>query len=213
MIGAELLDLDGSYDRRAARRCLVASSTMLALGTALPEFKLPDVRTAATVGSEDFAGRPLLVVFLCVHCPYVKHIQTGLAQFGRDYADSDLAVVGIASNDAGSHPEDGPENQAKVADQVGYTFPVLYDETQEVARAFSAACTPDFFLFAPDGRLAYRGQFDDARPGNEFPVTGESLRAAVDSVLRGNDVEIDQIPSRGCSIKWRSETTGLSIGR
>jgi peroxiredoxin len=186
---------------------------MLALGTVLPEFKLPDVRTAGTVGSEDFAGRPLLVVFLCVHCPYVKHIQAGLAEFGRDYAGSDLAVVGIASNDADSYPDDGPENQAKVADEVGYTFPVLYDETQDAARAFTAACTPDFFLFAADGRLAYRGQFDDARPGNEFPVTGESLRSAVDAVLAGKSPSGDQLASRGCSIKWKSGTSGLSIGR
>jgi peroxiredoxin len=185
---------------------------MLALGTVLPEFILPDVRTAAPVGSEDLSGRPLLVVFLCVHCPYVKHIQAGLAEFSRDYADSELGIVGIASNDAGSHPEDGPENQAKVADQVGYRFPVLYDGTQEVAKAFTAACTPDFFLFAADGRLAYRGQFDDARPGNEVPVTGESLRAAVDSVLEGKSPSADQLASRGCSIKWRSETTGLAIG-
>ena len=191
----------------------MASSTMLALGTVLPEFKLPDVRTAATVGSGDFAGRPLLVVFLCVHCPYVKHIQAGLAEFSRDYAGSDLAVVGIASNDAGSHPDDGPENQARVADEVGYAFPVLYDETQDVARAFTAACTPDFFLFAADGRLAYRGQFDDARPGSEVAVTGESLRAAVDSVLEGKAPSGDQLASRGCSIKWKSETSGLSISR
>jgi peroxiredoxin len=191
----------------------MALSTMLALGTVLPEFKLPDVRTAATVGSEDLSGHPLLVVFLCVHCPYVKHIQAGLAEFSREYADSELGIVGIASNDAGSHPEDGPENQAKVADQVGYRFPVLYDVTQEVARAFTAACTPDFFLFTADGRLAYRGQFDDARPGNTLPVTGESLRTAVDSVLEGNAPSSDQHPSMGCSIKWLSETSGLTIGR
>lgn len=192
---------------------MAASSTMLALGTALPAFKLPDVRTAATVGSDDFAGRPVLVVFLCVHCPYVKRIQDGLARFGRDYAQTDLAIVAIASNDIGSHPEDSPENQARVADEVGYPFPVLYDETQEVAMAFTAACTPDFFLFGPDHRLVYRGQFDAARPSNDIPVTGASLRAAVDSVLEGAPVSIDQIPSMGCSIKWRSETSGLSIGR
>ena len=186
---------------------------MLALGTALPEFKLPDVRTGGTVGSEEFAGSPLLVVFICVHCPYVKRIQQGLAAFGNDYADSELGFVAIASNDSSSHVEDGPENQAKVADEIGYRFPVLYDETQEVARAFTAACTPDFFLFDRDHRLAYRGQFDQARPSNEVPVTGESLRAAVDSVLAGSDVAIEQIPSMGCSIKWRSETSGLSIGR
>jgi peroxiredoxin len=191
----------------------VALSTMLALGTVLPDFKLPDVRTAATVGSADFPGRPLLVVFLCVHCPYVKHIQAGLAEFSREWANSELGIVGIASNDAGSHPEDGPENQAKVADQVGYRFPVLCDESQEVAKAFTAACTPDFFLFTADGRLAYRGQFDNARPGNTVPVTGESLRAAADAVLAGVEVTIDQVPSMGCSIKWRPETSGLTIGR
>ena len=154
-----------------------------------------------------------MVVFLCVHCPYVKHIQSGLAEFGREYATTDLAVVGIASNDAARHPEDGPESQAKVADQVGYTFPVVHDATQEVAQAFTAACTPDFFLFTADGRLAYRGQFDDARPGNAVPITGASLRAAVESVLAGSDVTIEQLPSAGCSIKWRSETSGLSISR
>jgi peroxiredoxin len=193
----------------------VASSTMLPLGTALPAFRLPDVRSAATVGSEDFAGRPLLVVFICVHCPYVKRIQDGLAEFGRDYATSDLGIVAIASNDATSHPEDSPESQARVAEEVGYTFPVLHDQTQEVARAFTAACTPDFFLFgvAEGHRLMYRGQFDNARPSNDVPVTGESLRAAVDSVLEGKPTATDQLPSMGCSIKWRSETVGLSIGR
>jgi hypothetical protein len=191
---------------------------MLSLGTALPEFKLPDLRTAATVGSADYAGRPLLVVFICVHCPYVRRIQDGLAQFGRDYANTDLGpnslgIVAIASNDATSHPEDGPENQAKVADEVGYTFPILHDETQEVARAFTAACTPDFFLFgwAEGHQLVYRGQFDDARPGNEVPVTGASLRTAADAVLAGTTVTIDQVPSMGCSIKWRSEASGLTI--
>jgi len=186
---------------------------MLALGTALPAFKLPDVRTAATVGSDDFAGRPLLVVFLCVHCPYVKRIQDGLARFGRDYAQTDLEIVAIASNDIGSHPEDGPENQARVADEIGYPFPVLYDESQEIAMAFTAACTPDFFLFGADHRLVYRGQFDTARPSNDVPVTGASLRAAADTVLAAMEVTIDQIPSMGCSIKWRSKMSGPSISR
>ena len=153
------------------------------------------------------------MVFLCVHCPYVKRIQDGLAQFGRDYAQTDLEIVAIASNDIGSHPEDGPENQARVADEIGYSFPVLYDESQEVAMAFTAACTPDFFLFGADHSLVYRGQFDNARPNNDIPVTGESLRAAADAVLAEMEVTIDQVPSMGCSIKWRSETSGLSIGR
>ena len=191
----------------------MASSTMLALGTPLPEFKLPDVRTAGTVGSEDFARSPLLVVFICVHCPYVKRIQHGLAAFGRDYEKSGLGIVAVAANDFSSHAEDSPENQARVADEMGYRFPVLYDQTQEVASAFHAACTPDFFLFDGDHRLVYRGQFDAARPGNEIPVTGESLRSASDSVLAGTEISIEQIPSMGCSIKWKSETSGLSIGR
>ena len=184
---------------------------MLPLGTALPDFKLPDVRSGAGIGSADFAGQPLLVVFLCVHCPYVKRIQDGLATFGHDYADSELEIVAIASNDTSAYPEDSPENQARVADEVGYAFPVLYDETQDVARAFTAACTPDFFLFDRDHELVYRGQFDTARPSNDVAVTGESLRAAVDSVLEGKTVSIEQLPSVGCSLKWRSETTGLSI--
>ena len=192
---------------------MAASSTMLALGTPLPAFKLIDVRTAAIIGSDDYAGRPLLVVFLCVHCPYVKRIQDGLAQFGHDYAPTELKIVAVASNDTDAFPEDGPANQAKVADEIGYPFPVLYDETQEVAMAFTAACTPDFFLFGPDHRLVYRGQFDTARPSNDVPVTGASLRAAVDAVLAAREVTIDQIPSLGCSIKWRSETSGLSISR
>ena len=191
----------------------MATSTMLALGTALPEFKLPDVRTAETVVSQDFTGSPLLVVFICVHCPYVKRIQHGFGAFAHDYAASELRIVAIAANDYSTHAEDSPENQARVADELGYRFPVLYDETQEVARAFSAACTPDFFLFARDHRLVYRGQFDAARPSNDVPVTGEDLRAAVDSVLAGTPVSIDQIPSMGCSIKWRPETSGLSISR
>lgn len=178
---------------------------MLPLGTELPKFLLTDVRTGQSVGSDDFHDRPLLVVFLCVHCPYVKRIQDGLAKFGSDFAGTDLAIVGIASNDADGYPEDAPVNQARVADEIGYTFPVLYDETQEVARAFTAACTPDFFLFDRDHGLAYRGQFDGARPRNEVKVTGESLRAAAKAVLASDDVTVEQIPALGCSIKWKSD--------
>jgi peroxiredoxin len=179
---------------------------MLPLGTELPKFYLMDVRTGNNVGADDFAGRPVLVAFLCVHCPYVKHIQEGLAQFSRDLADTELAIVGIASNDINAYPEDAPASQARVANEVGFTFPILFDESQEVARAFTAACTPDFFLFDRDHRLAYRGQFDGARPKNDVPVTGESLRAAVDAVLANQQVTIEQVPSLGCSIKFRSES-------
>lgn len=178
---------------------------MLPLSTTLPEFELPDVRTARMVSSASFDGHPLLVVFLCVHCPYVKRIQDGLAAFGMAYENTELRIVGIAANDVSAHPEDAPENQARVAAEIGINFPILYDESQAVAAAFTAACTPDFFLFDADQELVYRGQFDNARPGNEVEVTGESLRAAVDSVLAGDEVIVEQRPSAGCSIKWKSE--------
>lgn len=178
---------------------------MLALGTELPSFELPDIRTGRPLASSTFDGQPLLVVFLCVHCPYVKRIQDGIAAFGKDYENTDLKIVGIAANDVGSHPEDAPENQARVAAEIGITFPILYDEDQTVAAAFSAACTPDFYVFNRDHQLVYRGQFDDARPSNEVDVTGITLRTAVDAMLAGNEVTIEQRPSLGCSIKWKSE--------
>lgn len=184
---------------------------MLALGTELPKFLLNDVRTNESVGSDDFADRPVLVAFICVHCPYVKRIQDGLAQFGKDFLGTELAIVGIASNDIEAYPEDAPENQARVADEVGFTFPVLFDESQEVARAFTAACTPDFFLFDHDHRLAYRGQFDGARPSNDVEVTGESLRAAAKAVLAREEVKVEQVPSLGCSIKFRSEGEPVTL--
>ncbi|MGI8516858.1 MAG: thioredoxin family protein, partial [Acidimicrobiia bacterium] len=152
-----------------------------------------------------FDGHPLLVVFLCVHCPYVKRIQDGLADFGKAYENTELRIVGIAANDVGAYPEDAPENQARVAAEIGINFPILYDESQAVAAAFTAACTPDFFLFDTDQELVYRGQFDEARPSNEIPVTGESLRAAVDDMLAGDEVRTEQKPSLGCSIKWKSD--------
>ncbi|MBA3360557.1 MAG: thioredoxin family protein [Acidimicrobiia bacterium] len=184
---------------------MAASSTMLPLYTTLPEFELPDVRTGRMVSSATFDGHPLLVVFLCVHCPYVKRIQDGLADFGKAYENTELRIVGIAANDVGAYPEDAPENQARVAAEIGINFPILYDESQAVASAFTAACTPDFFLFDADQELVYRGQFDEARPSNEIPVTGESLRAAVDDVLAGDEVKTAQKPSLGCSIKWKSD--------
>jgi peroxiredoxin len=190
---------------------MATASTMLPLGTELPSFALPDVSTGESINSDDFAGRPLLVVFLCVHCPYVKRIQDGLAAFSRDYAGTPLAMVGIASNDPETYPDDAPTNMARVAAEVGYAFPIGFDETQDVARAFTAACTPDFFLFDANHRLAYRGQFDGARPSNDLPVTGEDLRAAAEAVLGGEQPSPDQVPSLGCSIKWRSE--GITLRR
>ncbi len=189
---------------------MAATSTMLPLGTELPSFKLTDVRSGDQISSDDFGQQTLVVMFICNHCPYVKLIQQGLASFGKDYDGKPVEIVGIASNDASAHPEDGPDELAEVADQLGYVFPILYDESQEVARAFTAACTPDFFVFDRDHRLAYRGQFDCARPGNGIDVTGESLRAAVDALIGGEDVSVEQRPSMGCSIKWKAE--GLSIG-
>lgn len=177
-------------------------STMLPLGTACPEFSLSDVTSGQTVSRDDFAGKPLLVMFICNHCPFVKHVREGLALFGKDYAPKGLAIVAVSSNDATAYPADSPEKMAEEAQIAGYSFPYLYDQTQGVAKAFHAACTPDFFLFDRDGELAYRGQFDESRPTTGSPVTGKDLRAAADAVLAGNAPAEAQIPSIGCNIKW-----------
>ena len=180
-------------------------STMLALGTKAPVFELPDVVTGTTVSIRDFDGkRALLVMFICRHCPYVKHVRGELARLGRDFADSDLAIVAISSNDPSAYPEDAPEGLAEDARDAGYAFPYLFDETQEVAKAYTAACTPDLFLFDDDRALVYRGQLDDSRPGNGLPVTGEDVRAAIEAVLSGGQVSGDQRASIGCGIKWRA---------
>jgi peroxiredoxin len=183
---------------------MAATSTMLALGTEAPDFALPDVTTGEVVRRADFVGADgLLVMFICRHCPYVAHVRSGLAQLGRDHLDSDLAIVAISANDPETYPEDAPASLAEEAREAGYTFPYLFDEMQEVAKAYTAACTPDFFLFDADMRLVYRGQMDGSRPGNGVPVTGEDLRAAIDAVLAGAPVDPDQRPSVGCSMKWR----------
>jgi peroxiredoxin len=183
---------------------MAVTSTMTPLGTAAPEFALPDVTTGRTVALGDVAGTAaLLVMFLCRHCPYVKHVSHGLTSLANDYAQADLAIVAISSNDPASHPEDAPESLAEQAREAGYPFPYLFDETQEVARAFGAACTPDLFLYDAKRELAYRGQLDASRPGNGVPVTVEDLRAAIDAVLAGRPAPDDQRPSIGCSIKWR----------
>jgi peroxiredoxin len=181
------------------------ASTMVPLGTTAPDFALPDVVTGRTVSRDDFAGRDaLLVMFLCRHCPFVVHVQDELARIGRAYGPRNVGIVAISANDAGTHPEDAPSSLAEQARTVGFTFPYLYDESQDVARSYGAACTPDLFLFDRDRRLVYRGQLDDSRPSNGRRVTGRDLRAALDAVLAGQPVSADQIPSIGCNIKWRA---------
>ncbi len=176
---------------------------MLPLGTPAPDFRLPDTN-GKLVSPADFKDKPaLLVVFMCNHCPYVKHIRAGLAQLARDYLPRGVAMVGISSNDAVDFPEDGPAEMKREAKSASYSFPYLYDESQAVAKAYRAACTPDIYLFDKARKLVYRGQFDDSRPGNGVPVTGKDLRAALDAVLAGNPVSPDQKASIGCNIKWR----------
>ena len=178
-------------------------STMIPLGTPAPDFRLPDTM-GKPVALGDFTDAPaLLVVFMCNHCPFVKHIRTGLAQFARDYQPRGLAMVGINSNDVASYPEDSPAKMAEEVRRAGYVFPYLYAESQAVAKAYRAACTPDFFLYDRERRLGYRGPFDDSRPSNGRPVTGADLRAAADAVLQGKAVPVEQKPSIGCNIKWK----------
>ncbi len=180
-------------------------STMLPLGTPAPGFSLPDVVTGKVVSLDDCKqAKAMLVMFICRHCPYVKHVQHELARLGRDYASAPVAIVAISSNDAQAYPDDAPASLRQMADELKFQFPFCYDETQEVARAFGAACTPDFFLFDADRKLAYRGQLDDSRPGSGKPVTGRDLRAAIDALLSGQPVAAEQKPSLGCNIKWRS---------
>ena len=180
------------------------ASTMLPLGTKAPEFQLPDVVSGETISLDTFAGKQgLVVIFLCRHCPFVKHVQGELAKLGRDYQDADLGIVAISANDATTHPDDAPEKLKEMAKELGLTFPLCYDESQETAKAYTAACTPDFFVFDRDRKLAYRGQFDDSRPGNDQPVTGKDLRSAIDAVLAQSPVSEEQKPSIGCNIKWK----------
>ena len=179
-------------------------STMLPLGTTAPDFRLPDT-SGATVSLTDFAdARALVVLFICNHCPYVKHIRQGLAELGRDYRNRGVAIVAISSNDVESHPADSPAKMADESRVAGYTFPYLFDETQNIAKAYHAACTPDIYVFDGARKLVYRGQFDDSRPENGIPVTGRDLRAAIDAVLEGKAVSAQQKASIGCNIKWKA---------
>jgi peroxiredoxin len=181
----------------------VTPSTMLDLGTLAPQFRLPDT-DGNEVALSDLAGaRPFLVMFLCNHCPFVKHVRQELARLGKEYQERGVGVVAISSNDVETYPDDSPPRMKEEKAQVGYTFPYLFDETQEVAKAYRAACTPDFYVFDAARKLVYRGQLDDSRPSNEVPVTGKDLRAALDAVVANRPVEESQKASVGCNIKWK----------
>ena len=183
---------------------VLTPSTMLSLGTTAPDFSLANI-DGTTVSLSDFADAPaLLVIFMCNHCPYVKHVADGIAELARDYQQRGVAVVGINSNDVANYPDDSPDKMAEEAKSRGYTFAYLYDETQEVAHAYRAACTPDFYVFDKGQKLVYRGQMDSSRPDSGIPVTGNDLRAALDAVGEGKPVAEDQTPSIGCNIKWKS---------
>lgn len=182
----------------------LTASTMLPLGTKAPDFQLPDVVSGETISLATFAGKKaLLVMFTCKHCPFVKHVQDELANLGKDYINRDVGIVAISANDVNKYPDDAPEQLKAIAQELNFTFPLCYDESQETAKAYTAACTPDFFLFDADQRLVYRGQLDDSRPSNGKPVTGKDLRAALDTVVAGQVVTSEQKPSVGCNIKWK----------
>lgn len=181
----------------------LTASTMLPLGTQAPDFHLPDVVSGKSISLATFADKKaLLVMFICQHCPFVKHIKAELAQLGKDYVSNDLAIVAISANDVNKYPDDAPESLKEMAAELQLNFPLCYDESQEIAKAYTAACTPDFFIFDAERKLVYRGQLDDSRPSNDKPVTGTDLRAAIEAVLAGKPVASEQKPSIGCNIKW-----------
>lgn len=182
----------------------VVASTMLPLGTKAFPFILPDTVTGKMMSLDELKSeRATVIMFICNHCPYVQHVQTELVRLANDYQPRGVSFIAISSNDVESFPEDAPEKMKEVAERLGYPFPYLYDETQEVAKAYQAACTPDFYVFDKNLKLVYRGQLDDSRPGNPIPVTGKDLRAALDSILNGQPVDPNQKPNLGCSIKWK----------
>ncbi|NWF61159.1 MAG: thioredoxin family protein [Fischerella sp.] len=182
----------------------LTASTMLPLGTNAPDFHLLDVVSGEMISLSNFVDKKaLLVMFICRHCPFVKHVQQELAKLGKDYSQSDLGIVAISANDANNYPDDAPDALKAMAHELGFKFPLCYDESQETAKAYTAACTPDFFLFDGDRKLVYRGQLDDSRPSNNKPVTGADLRAAIEAVLASKPVNSEQKPSIGCNIKWK----------
>ena len=183
---------------------VLTASTMLSLGTKAPDFQLPDVVSGETISLSTFAGKKaILVMFICRHCPFVKHLQEELAQLGKDYLQKDLGIVAISANDVKNYPDDGPDLLKRMATELDFKFPLCYDESQEIAKIYTAACTPDFFLFDDERKLFYRGQLDDSRPSNGIPVTGKDLRGAIDTVLAGKPFTEEQKPSIGCNIKWK----------
>lgn len=180
-------------------------STMLELGTQAPDFNLTDVVTGEAISLATFAEKKaLLVMFICRHCPYVKHVQSELVKLAKDYQNSALAILAISSNDAETYPDDSPESLKEMASELGFDFPYCYDEDQSVAKAYAAACTPDFYLFDESRELVYRGQLDDSRPKSDIPITGKDLRTAIEAVLNGKDVDQNQRASLGCNIKWKT---------
>jgi peroxiredoxin len=180
------------------------ASQMLELGTPAPPFSLPDVVLGRMISLDTFKqSDALLVMFICRHCPYVKHVQQELARIGNDYQKRNVGIVAISSNDAEAYPDDSAASLAEMSKELGFTFPLCYDESQETAKAYYAACTPEFYIFDKQRRLVYRGQLDDSRKGNEIPVTGQHVRAALDAILKGRQVDPDQKPSIGCNIKWK----------
>ncbi len=182
----------------------LTESTMLTLATLAPNFQLPDVVSGEIISLSTFEGKKaLLVMFICRHCPFVKHVQLELAKIGKDYISKDVGIVAISSNNIETNPDDAPDKLKEMALELGFNFPYCFDATQEVAKSYTAACTPDFFLFDADFKLVYRGQLDDSRPSNEKPVTGSDLRAALDTVLAGKNIGEEQKPSVGCNIKWK----------
>ena len=179
-------------------------STMLPLGTRAPDFSLQDVISGKLISLATFKdNKALLVMFICRHCPYVQHVKHEIAKIGKDYKDKGVGIVAISSNDPASYPEDAPESLNQMAEELGFAFPFCFDETQETAKAYTAACTPDFFLFDKEKKLVYRGQLDDSRPGNNLPIDGHNLRSALENVLKDETVNPNQKPSSGCSIKWK----------
>jgi peroxiredoxin len=180
-------------------------SAMIALGTPAPAFDLEDVTTGEHRSLDQVKGEHgLLVTFICQHCPFVKHVEREIAAIGQDFVRKGVGIVAISSNDVVTHPDDAPQNLKRQAQKLEFNFPYLYDESQEVARAYDATCTPDFFLFDKDLKLVYRGQLDDSRPGNTFPVSGRDLRLALDALLDGKAISSEQKPSIGCNIKWKN---------
>ncbi|BAY64952.1 alkyl hydroperoxide reductase/ thiol specific antioxidant/ Mal allergen [Calothrix brevissima NIES-22] len=192
----------------------LTASTMLPIGTIAPDFHLPEVVSGEVISLANFADKKaLLVMFICRHCPFVKHIQQQLALLGTDYENSNLGIIAISANDAENYPDDAPESLKAMAVELGLKFPVCYDESQATAKAYTAACTPDFFVFDSEQKLVYRGQLDDSRPSNGQPVTGADLRAAIEAVLAGKSVSDEQKPSIGCNIKWKAGNAPSYFGR